>query len=114
MNISSHWVIHLLARFPDAQEHFLTALARLAPDTIRTGDRVVCIDATDTFDQLVNGNTYTVGMRTTTHYQLLEGGLWDQSRFRPAVEAVDPVTDLLRAVDRGSWPEVLEARAKVS
>lgn len=113
MNISSHWVIHLLQRYPDAQEHFLTALARIEVPDVCAGEKVVCIDATDTFDALKNGETYTVGQRTSTHYQLLEGGMWDRARFRPAVESVDPVTDLCKAIDRGSWTEVLEARGKL-
>lgn len=111
MNISSHWVRYLLRDHPDALVHVTSALAAVRPvSDIRVGDRLVCTDAADA-PGLVNGDVYTVDHVYPAHVCLAElAGRWDATRFRPTVPEVDPVTSLLKAIDRGDWAEVLEAR----
>jgi hypothetical protein len=117
MNISAHWVLHVLSAHPAAHADLASRLAALPRDASdpKIGDDVTCIEAADapTFggQALVHGQKYRVTDRSTAHVQL-EGvtGWWDAARFRAPTRGVDPLSALLTAVDRGSWAEVLEAR----
>lgn len=111
MIISTHWLRHALREHPDA-------LAALALDTmsplrgIRPGDSVVCTDMGDTGGDLERGREYAVSDAAAWWVTLREfpGTRFDACRFSHTQLAADPVTDLLAAIDRGSWAEVLEAR----
>ena len=113
MNISSNWVRYLLRDHPDALVHVTTALAEIRPAAdFVAGDKVVCVDASDS--ALTHGDTYTIDHVYAGHMPMVclkeLAGKWDVARFRPTVPEVDPVTTLLKAIDRGSWAEVLAAR----
>lgn len=115
MIISTHWLRHALKDYPYAWAHVepqlsaMTATRPLAP-----GDTVTCISAadTETADMLTRGTVYTVTDAQAWWVTLAEhpGQRFDACRFVRPIEGADPVTDLLNAIDRGSWADTLEAR----
>ena len=110
MNVSAEWVLYVLRNHPEARamvaEHVVHFRADLEPEP---GDVVLCINAFES--PLKPRQLYTVLTRDRA-YVTVEGlpGKHDIARFCRAIDGVDKLSDMLRAVDSGSWARVLEAR----